>query len=439
MNHKLSMRSGAAAIFALALTILSIPNRATAQTETILYNFNGDGYDGSPYQPYSGVIFDSAGNLYGTTFQGGTNHGHGAVYELSPIAGGGWSETTLYSFGEKKGSEEAYGPQANLVFDNAGNLYGARSTQGADGDGMIFKLSPSGSGGWTETGIVSFNSKNGNYPESALIMDSAGNLYGTTDWGGEYGEGTVFELSPTSGGWTEKVIHNFKRSKEDGENPALGSLVMDAAGNLYGTTAGGGANEDPVCQYGCGTVFEVSPTGDGHWTEKLLYSFDDNGTDGLFPGAGVILDAAGNLYGTTIQGGTGSCKIGKEVEGCGTLFELSPAAGGTWTESILHSFQDNDTDGEYPQGGAGLTMDASGNIYGTTGLGGTYNKGTAFKFSPVEGGAWTESILHNFDDNGTDGYEPATTLVLDSSGNIYGTTAAGGNNGSGGTVYEITP
>jgi uncharacterized repeat protein (TIGR03803 family) len=411
---------------------------AAAQSETVLYDFNGYGTGGAPNQPYSGLIFDGSGNLYGTTFQGGTA-GHGAIYELSPVLGGSWNETLLYSFDEKKGTV-GYGPQGSLLFDNAGNLYGTRSTEGAFGDGMVFELSPAVGGGWTETNLHSFNGKNGDYPENTLIMDAAGNLYGTANFGGAYGYGVVFELTPVAGGgWMEKLLHSFKHSKLDGFTPSLGNLVMDAAGNIYGTTAAGGANVSPACNQGCGTVFELSPAGDGHYTEKILHNFNDNGTDGKNPAAGVILDSLGNLYGTTPTGGTGGCKFGKEVTGCGTLFELSPAAGGSWTETILYSFQDSTTDGQYPQAGAGLVMDASGNIFGTTGLGGAHNNGTVFKFSPGAGGGWTESILHSFDANGIDGAGPAGNVILDSAGNIYGVTASGGNSSDGGIVYEVTP
>jgi uncharacterized repeat protein (TIGR03803 family) len=419
------------------MIVISAP--AVAQTETVLYSFNGYGTGGAAYQPYSGVILDSSGNIYGTTFEGGT-FGHGTVFELSPLAGGGLSETVLYNFSETKFSV-GYGPQASLIFDAAGNLYGTRSTEGAFGFGMVFEMSPATGGGWTETGLHSFNGKNGDYPESALISDAAGNFYSTTDFGGAYGYGAVYELSPVAGGgWIEKLLHSFKHSKQDGMNPSLGSLVMDSAGNLYGTTQGGGANVSPTCQTGCGTVFEISPAGGGHWTEKLLHSFNDDGTDGIFPGAGVILDGLGNLYGTTLKGGTGSCKTGQAVTGCGTLFKLSPATGGTWTESVVHSFQDNVADGGYPQPGAGLIMNGAGDIFGTTGFGGTYGNGTVFEFSPTVGGSWTETILHNFHNNGTDGYGPGGNLVLDAAGNLYGVTAAGGSaGGSGGTVYEVTP
>ncbi|HEV3306778.1 MAG TPA: choice-of-anchor tandem repeat GloVer-containing protein [Candidatus Sulfotelmatobacter sp.] len=420
---------------AMLAAMFMITTRAAAQTETVLYTFNGYGTDGAPYQPYSGVIFDAAGNLYGTTFQGGT-YGHGSVFELSPLAGGGWDETLLFSFNEKKGSV-GYGPQASLIFDNAGNLYGTRSTEGTFGDGTVFELSPAAGGGWNEGSVHSFNGTDGDYPENTLIM-AGGYLYGTTNFGGTYGYGAVFAFVPIGGGWLERMLHSFKHSKQDGMYPSLGSLAIDAAGNIYGTTAGGGANVSPECPTGCGTVFEVSPHGSDLWTEKILHNFDYNGADGIFPDAGVILDAAGNLYGTTHEGGTGSCKI-KVVVGCGTLFELSPAAGGAWTETIVHSFQDNTTDGQYPQAGAGLLMDGSGNIFGTTGFGGAHSKGTVFEFSPTAGGGWTEFILHSFDDNGTDGYGPAGNLVLDSAGNLYGTTAAGGNSSDGGVVYEITP
>src|ERR1019366_2578878 len=263
----------------------------------------------------------------------------------------------------------------------------------------------------------------GYYPEVGLIVDAAGNLYGTTTAGGAYNSGTGFELTPAAGGgWTETVLHNFGNGT-DGATPYAG-LIFDAAGNLYGTTQYGGT-------YGVGTVFELTPAGGGSWTEKVLYSFNHNGADGGVPAAGLIFDAAGNLYGTTVNGGTGSnC-----VLGCGTVFELTPAAGGGWTEQVLHSFNNNGADGSTPF--AGLIFDAAGNLYGTTFAGGTYGYGTVFELTPAAGGGWTETVLHNFG-NGTDGTAPYAGLIFDAAGNLYGTTFVGGTYGYG-TVFEVTP
>jgi hypothetical protein len=198
----------------------------------------------------------------------------------------------------------------------------------------------------------------------------------------------------------------------------------------------GGTNFSKTCQSGCGTVFELSPVTGMGWTETVLHSFDENGTDGAFAYGGLIIDGAGNLYGATNAGGTGLCKT-SVVVGCGTVFELSPAAGGGWTETILYNFLKNGTDGVNP--GTGTLLLAGGNLYGTTGSGGTDSVGIVYKLSPVVGGEWTETILHSFQNNGTDGLHPNGNLIMDSSGNLYGTTNSGGTSVQGGTVFEITP
>ena len=353
------------------------PTAGGGWTEKVLHSFNNNGTDG--YYPLAGLIFDAAGNLYGTTWHGGTYNelGGGTVFELTPTAGGGWTETVLHSFGN---GADGIGPEAGLIFDAAKvNLYGTTAGGGSYSVGTVFELTPTAGGGWTETVLYSFNDNGTDGWESlaGLIFDAAGNLYGTTWAGGTYGGGTVFELTP-AGGWTEKVLHSFSWIGTDGFWPYAG-LIIDAAGNLYGTTGAGGPS-------GWGMVFELTPTAGGGWTEKMLHSFPyDNGTDGSQPVAGLIFDAVGNLYGTTEYGGTYSNCYG----GCGTVFELTPAAGGGWTETVLHSF--NGTDGREPA--AGLIFDAAGNLYGTTYYGGTYGNcsvhnqpaacGTAFELTPV--------------------------------------------------------
>ncbi len=193
----------------------------------------------------------------------------------------------------------------------------------------MFELTPTGGGGWTERVLYSFgNTPDGAIPVVGLIFDATGNLYGATTEGGTHGDGTVFELTPTGGGgWTERVLYSFGNTPDGAYANAV--LIFDGAGNLYGTTELGGAN-GPY-----GTVFELTPTAGGGWTEKVLHSFA-NGTDGARPLASVIFDAAGNLYGTTTEGGTNRD---------GTVFELTPTAGGGWTETLLHSFNNNGTDG----------------------------------------------------------------------------------------------
>ena len=276
---------------------------------------------------------------------------------------------------------------------------------------------------WHETVLHSFGSfPDGVEPRSGLISDAAGNLYGTTISGGTFNYGTVYELSPSEGGgWTEMVLHSFNQDGVDGYYPDA-ALIFDAAGNLYGTTQYGPGN---------GVVFELSPSKGGGWNEKVLYHFSGYG-DGQYPHASLVFDAAGNLYGETDNGGI-YCDL---HQGCGTVFELSRNGDGTWTEKVLHSFG-NGTDGEGPLGG--LILDASGNLYGTTYGGGTYNPGgTVFELSPNGDGSWTETVLHSFG-LFPDGAEPWGGLTFDKAGNLYGTTSTGGAYPNGGTVFELTP
>ena len=278
----------------------------------------------------------------------------------------------------------------------------------------MFELTPKAGGGWTEKVLHSFNAKDGFVSYAALIFDAFGNLYGTTAGGGAYGDGTVFELTPKGGGgWTETVLHSF--NDKDGSAPYAG-LIFDGAGNLYGTTLMGGHYVD-------GTVFKLTPKGGGGWTETVLHSFNDNGKDGFAPLAGLIFDEAGNLYGTTYGGGT---------YGYGTVFELTPKAGGAWTETVLHSCNDNGKDGY--ESYASLILDAPGNLYGTTSVGGAYGYGTVFELAPKAGGGWTETVLLSFNDK--DGFSVLASLIFDASGNLYGTTYAGGAYGYG-TVFEV--
>jgi len=311
-------------------------------------------------------------------------------------------EKVLHSFNGEDGQYPA-----GLIFDGSGNLYGTTDVGGKYDYGTVFELSPKTGGGWAETVLHNFdyNHKDGTLPEPSLIFDRSGNLYGTTDLGGKYEYGTAFELSPKAGGgWTETVLHSFNHNGKDGTYPYAG-LIVDADGNLYGTTWEGG-------KYGDGTVFELSPKTGGGWTETILHSFNDE--DGVLPEASLIFDASGNLYGTTFLGGKYEY---------GTVFELSPKTRGGWTETILHNFGKS-SDGVYPE--ASLIFDASGNLYSTTVNGGKDGYGTVFELSPKTGGGWTETILHSFNNGGNGGYIPFAALILDASGNLYGATSAGG-------------
>jgi uncharacterized repeat protein (TIGR03803 family) len=272
-----------------------------------------------------------------------------------------------------------------------------------------------------------------------LIFDAAGNLYGTTSGGGVHGFGTAYELSPSAGGaWTFTVLHQFLYNTAGGVDGAYprGSLVFDAAGNLYGTTLWGGTGPctSEANLVGCGTVFELIPLGGGSWGEKTLHSFG-NGTDGTFPDAGLTIDAAGNLYGVTYLGGTGPCMLGGNP-GCGIVYELSPGTGGDWAEKLLHQF--NGTDGEAPVGS--VIFDAKGNLYGATFSGGANGWGTVFELTSNAGkwGKWGEKVLHSFNESGSNGASPYSGVAMDAAGNLYGTTSAYGQGGYG-NVYELTP
>jgi uncharacterized repeat protein (TIGR03803 family) len=305
----------------------------------------------------------------------------------------------------------------------------------------------------TESVIYSFKgATDGAGPYGGLIADQDGNLYGTTSEGGGaylYGYGTVFELSPSAGGWTETVIHSFHES--DGCYPQKG-LVMDAQGNLYGTAYCGGS-------HGSGVVFELQRLAGGQWNEITLHDFYFDGMshfDGSNPSSTLIFDSEGNLYGTTEFGGIGRCVNLEDTRtrspkyippsGCGTVFELSPNSDGTWTETLLYIFK-GDTDGGLPL--TGLTFDSAGNLYGTATNGGSYESGlcgsfydlgagVVFSLSRGADGAWTENVLYTF--NGSDGGVPTGTLIFDHAGNLYGTTAGcGGWYFHNSTAFELSP
>jgi uncharacterized repeat protein (TIGR03803 family) len=317
---------------------------------SIIHRFNGSDGDA----PSGSVIFDSSGNLYGTTFDGGA-HNLGTVFELSP-SGSNWKEKLLYSFGDS--SDDVIFPSSALTWDARGNLYGTAVNGGYGG---VFELKRVGNQ-WKERVIHRFTGNpDGEYPSSSLVADSAGNLYGTATWGGLYNQGVVYELTPSSDGrWTETVLYNFPGGVLGG-NPFSG-VILDAAGNLYGTTFGGGFY---TCgNANCGTVFKLKRSG-GNWRLRVLHSFD--GTDGDAPYAGLTFDSAGNLCGTTTAGGQ---------DGYGVVFKLSQS-GNRWTETRLHSFDGKD--GADPYGG--LIDDQQGGLYGTT-SGGIQNFGVVFRITP---------------------------------------------------------
>jgi hypothetical protein len=425
-------------VLVVAAITFSLAVSAQAQTETVLYNF-GPGWAGN--YPDGTVLLDDAGNIYGTT-QFGANC-CGVVYEMSPASGGGWTYKVLRGF-----SNNSYGSYVSptLTRDSAGNLYGATINGGnmsvncnGTGCGVVFELSPTSSGPWKETVLHTFSGgTDGANPYGNLLLGPDGSLYGTTFRGGNnhqcttkyvQGCGVVFKLSYGSTGWRETVLYTFTKAVGDSPNPGL---VMDAAGNLYGTTAA----------YG-GILFELSPTASGEWTETTLINFLS--TTWGYPENGLIMDAAGNIYGTTFNF-AGSCPISGS---CGTVFELSPASGGGWTQSVLHTFVAGKTDGAYPFGvsmdAAGNLYGVAIYGYADNSHCGEDGCGVVFELSPSSGGTWTETILHEFQDGADGNPNGLAGVAVDASGNVFGTAAAGGNNLTAcqdhngcGIVFEIT-
>jgi uncharacterized repeat protein (TIGR03803 family) len=382
-----SIRAGSAmAVFLMLLCVLA--PAAAAQTFSLLHQFkSGPG----GINPAAGVVLDAKGNLYGTTFYDGA-FASGTVFKMS--AGG--KEKVLYSF-TGIGGDGAFPEYGTLVRDSSGNLYGTTFGGGINNQfcffacGTVFKVDASGN----ETVLYSFTGSGGDgyEPWAGLVRDPAGNLYGTTFYGGAYGVGTVFTIDPTG---KETVLHSFDGS--DGGYPWAG-LIRDVKGNLYGTTI-------------FNTVFKVDKTGQ----LTVLYTFTGQ-SDGRSPRSPLVRDSAGNLYGTTYSGGTA---------GYGTVFKVNAQG----QETVLYNFTGGG-DGRKPRNSA-LVRDSAGNLYGTTGEGGSSDFGVVFKLDT----AGTETVLHSF--SGSDGKIPYGTLVRDKAGNLYGTTYQGGIYG-GGVVFKIAP
>jgi uncharacterized repeat protein (TIGR03803 family) len=401
----------AKALIAAAMALVLASSAWAGSKYKVLHAFTG-GNDGGGL--YSGLLLDRHGNVYGTTVAGGAKGKGGTAFKLRPLANGKWAEAVLYNFCSQFNCTDGGGSVAGLIFDAAGNLYGTTESGGAHVYGTVFELSP-GSDGWKETVLHSFGfNKYGCCPQASLVMDDAGNLFGTAS--------VAFELSPGADGWKETVLHDFTGQNGDGSG-AYAGLIVDAAGNLYGVTLHGGGGG---CGGGCGTAYELQPTADGGWKEHILHDFDTggdtmafpdgplliDGTDDLYgttsvggatgngtvyrltpqsdghwkatvlhsftggangiePGGGVVMDKAGNLYGTTIAGGSPNCE-------CGLVYKLSPGIGGKWNFKVLHTFVG--IDGAQPA--ANLTLDDKGNLYGTTITGGAGGYGVAFELTP---------------------------------------------------------
>jgi uncharacterized repeat protein (TIGR03803 family) len=380
----------------------------------------------------------------------------------------------LHAFGS---GNDGGGLWASLAFDSEGNLYGTTSGGGAHDDGTVFELTPEPDGTWTESILhsFSFGDPAGGGPMSAPFLDVAGNLYATAVGGGVHNGGTVFELahdtwaetilysfcskpkcsdggapegglvhdhegsfygtagypfklSPKSNGWKETALHRFTCRNHDGCG-AVGGVVLNAAGNVYGVTAEGGTGD--CSPPGCGLVYELQPMSGGKWKEIVLHDFGSFRTDGVKPPFGALsVDSSGNVYGTTDGGGKY-----RDQCSCGTVYKLAPGANGKWKETILHSFRQG-SGGAAPS--AGVVMDKAGNLYGVTGAGGDPNCdcGVIYKLAPGKNGQWEYTVLHRF--QGYDGEAPGANLIFDGKGNLYGTTTTGGTYGAG-VAFEFTP
>jgi uncharacterized repeat protein (TIGR03803 family) len=400
--------------------IFKLTPQANGQwTESTVWAFGSKG-DGS--YPASGMVFDAAGNLYGATNEGGAN-GCGTVFRLTPAANGSWNEKIIYSFGCATNPSN---PSGGLIFDGSGNLYGVTANGGAAEYGAVYELVSGSGGAWTEQTLYEFpGGANGHTPVGALTFDKGGNLYGAADGGSStacFGPcGVIFELAKDAGGqWSQSVVHNF--SETDGNGP-LGSLTIDANGNLYGTTISGGASPN-----GAGTVFELAQGTAGQWTERLLWSFTE-GLDGAIPRGGAILGSEGKVYATSSMNGG--------LNGNGTVIELTPTKGGPYKEKTLTNLPDGN-------GGptAGVTPDGAGNFFGTTSVDGQYGFGTVYEITPKSAGGWKVNILYNFPTGhvfgGTAFGAAPSGLIFDASGNLYGETGYGGASGNG-MIFELSP
>ncbi len=396
------------AVIAVVVILLFPAAAAQAQTYTVLHNFAGN--DGSG--PVVGLT-SRDGNLYGTTNLGGTGQ-WGTAFEMVRNASN-WILKPLYDF--SNGVEGGF-PGSRVVFGPDGNLYGSTDGGGQHNKGVIYKLQPPVSGcqralcPWVETVLYNFTGlSDGSSPQGDLVFDQAGNLYGTAGGGTgscQGGCGVVFQLSPSQGSWTYTVLYTFT-SLSDGALPESG-VILDQSGNLYGATNAGGT------QF-MGTVFELTKTG-ATWTKSVLHTLQ-GGSDGQFP-QGVVFDPAGNLYGFTEFGGD---------HNNGTAFELQPSGGG-WNYRVIFSFGQ-----EIASPVATPLLDGAGNIYGSAFGGGSHFPGGVFKLA-FSGGSWSYVPLHYF--TGLDGQYPLGGVIFDAEGNLYGTASGGGTFG-GGVVFEITP
>jgi uncharacterized repeat protein (TIGR03803 family) len=398
MKHKsISAACKYTVFFAILFATPLATPRAQAQTFSVIHSFTG-GADGG--NPVDGFLIGPEGNLYGTASTGGSD-GAGVVFKLTEAG----VEKVLYNF---TGGADGGNPNSRLIFDAAGNLYGTTFGGGANSAGTVFKLTQAGE----ETVLYSFKGgTDGANPIAKLTFDAAGNLYGTTSAGGAYGGGTVFKVSKTG---AETVLHSFGNGT-DGSDPVAGVMVTKKD-EVFGTTSTGGTS-------GYGTIFALTPSKSG-WKETILHSFALQ-SDGGTPYAGLVADQSGNLYGTTTAGGEGG------ENGGGTIFKLALSGGGL-TFGVLDGLAGYGISGTYRN----VLLDASGNIYATTHCDGSYSAGTVYELSP-SGSTWNYNPLYEFT-GGTDGLYSFSNLVFDKQGNLYGTTKYGGADGYG-VAFKIIP
>jgi hypothetical protein len=430
------------AILLLTCSTFYAANGAFAESKyKVIYSFQNT--DGA--HPTSDLTLDAAGNLYGTSGGGnGTecNGGPcGTVFELERTPTG-WKHHVLYAF---QGGNDGGLPLAGVTFDSAGNLFGTTSFLGPEGYGTVFKLTPKSNGGWTEEVIYSFSltGEAGNTPDTDLVFDNQGNLYGTTANSSTgqaciNGCGAVFELAPqVDGSWTETTLHAFTGSP-DGGDPSS-PVILDSAGNVYGVTEIGGTG---VCfpqtlyeeELNCGTAYKLEP-GAGGWKESIIYNFVRGGGNAVYPSGALNFDENGNLYGTSFAGGNGY----------GSVFELHPREDGTWWQSQQHMFYGKPDGRELFTDFAvlvlgRLVMDPQGEIFGVNTFGGAEFGGVVFKLQAGKSG-WRTTILHAFPSTGS-AVVVNPGLVSDAEGHLYSVTQYGGStscSGGCGTVYEITP
>lgn len=432
-----SPQSLAKTVIALTFTMAIASGICYGQTESVIYSFQSVP---DVSDPAYGLFSDQQGNLYGSSSYGGSGL-EGGVFQLTRSKPGVWRERVTHSF--VFDGADGIQPESEPVVDKSGNIYIATSLGGtglacSGGCGVVAEFQKSAGGGWTETILHNFKGgSDGAYPEQ-IMLDPAGNVFGVTETGGLNASGVFYELVDSGDGrWTEKVLYDFGT----GTDAPAGGLVMDAQGNLYGVSSNGA--------YHYGSVFQLSPEAGGAWTEQTFYSFTDEGNVGYGsrPNAHLALAADGSLYGTTQAGGLPNVACGDY--NCGFVFRLARNSDGTWSYEKIHEFAAGTTDGGIPRDG--VILDRTGNVYGTTWIGGGKGSictagstqlfcGVVFELSPRPDGTFAEKLLHRFSGS-QDGAAPFARPVLDGDHNLYGTTTSGGSGLCGsvgcGVVWKI--